>query len=297
MQQIDEFVLLDIENVAITKQNLAQIAPEALEAVDAGILAFQSLAKKYGEVSEYATYNAQFAKWAENAGYSWKEPVAYLGCAKLIGKLDGPDSVADAQDNLFRAVSVISRAHLALRTRRDFIYGATDLLRVRITQALGILRVQSETAALLAIIAEQPKIGHDWLGTSNEDDGKDFYKTNHGVIVDRIKTLGLHDMYMRGSNMAMHSRAGGTALGVLLGRKQDGHQGRVRMVYQEVDNPQLLLFWFAVYLRFHGILANRAADLYPELRNELESIEGLRDFITLESRVRGRAIEEYQKIE
>ena len=63
------------------------------------------------------------------------------------------DPTQEAKQTLTNAEAGVARMFLSLRPGRDFFFGITDLLRLRVIPALGYLRIQSETAAPMKIMA------------------------------------------------------------------------------------------------------------------------------------------------
>jgi hypothetical protein len=169
-----------------------------------------------------------------------------------------------AKDAVEKAYSVVARIYLLLRLRRDFLFGLADLLRLRLTTAIGYLRVQAESIAALALMGGDPALARDWLATCSRSEGKEFYRKHHQRIVQKLKQLDLYDYYEDGSNMSLHSRAFGVAPGIIIGEK-GSPQGHIKLTYQEIDDAVILFLWFCVYLRAHEKMIKKLLEALPEV--------------------------------
>jgi hypothetical protein len=177
--------------------------------------------------------------------------------------MEGHDPVAEAQDALRKGNSVIARVYLLLRLERDFLFGLSDLLRLRVTSMFGYLRVQTETVAILTLSSTDWAMAVDWLNSL--EGGKEFYKKYQGRIINKLRQLGLHHYYEDGSNTSLHSRVGGVAPGILIGGKKQTPVRQLRLTYQEIDDKVTLFLWFCVFLKAHKEMIDKLPEAVPEI--------------------------------
>jgi hypothetical protein len=209
----------------------------------------------------------------------------------LIGQANPQDSSGLAKESFHKAVSIIARAQLTLRLGRDFLFGITDLLRLRITPALGYLRLQAESMGILRLLYEHPEMGEEWLASADYDKGKAFFDKWNSRVVEKIRAYGLHRDYVRGSNVALHSRASGITMGFLLGEKEKERPGEIRLLYQEIDDAGMLFIWFGVFLRFHRKLFLKVKDAIPELDDSQINASSIPTFLKLEDMIWAKVVE------
>jgi hypothetical protein len=284
---IEYLLAADAENAVRSQIALCERFPEAMNTATSAAQVLEILPREWGKVCDYDSHHAVLESWARDMGVSGNEVLKFLSKATLIGDHPSSDPSAKAQVSLAQAVSVISRAYLMVRMARDYLFGLTDLLRLRITPAVGYLRLQAESAGLLKLILEEPPVAQAWLDSLLENQGKAFHDRWHSEIVHRIKDLGLHGAYVDASNRALHSRPWGIARGILLGAHQ-GKPGRITLVYQEENDPTLLLFAFSQFILFHRHVLEQYHALYPELHQAGFECAELQNFRKLSTSMANR---------
>jgi hypothetical protein len=285
---LDYLIGADGENITKSSAALSGTHAPSLEVVEEATQVFDRLNGVWGTRCDYDTYHGQVDSWAKEIGLSGAEALDYLEQASMIGNSSLGDSTNMAKVNLDKAVSVLARTYLTARLCRDFLWGITDLLRLRLTPAVGYLRVQAETCGLLMLMAESPPVAREWLRVMDHNRGKEFHNRYHPTIVSRIRTLGLYPGYQEGSEVALHSRPWGVSRGVLIGAKKKQY-GDVKLVYQEADDPRILFFSFASYLGFHAQVMRNIESLYPELLNDDLQTLATAHFLEMNEAVAARA--------
>ena len=93
------------------------------------------------------------------------------------------------------------------------MWGASDILRVRLSPAIGYGRQRAEGFALLSLMNANPGIGRRWLRIMSDKEGERFYKKYQGKLVDEMVKAGLLGAYERGSGAALHVRFAGARAG------------------------------------------------------------------------------------
>lgn len=136
---------------------LVNLHPKLPEAVRSAVKAFDKFAEVWGKACLYDDHMEAIQKWATELGVHEDDALALLQKASLIGQKEPGDPFSNAQEELQKAVAAIARSYLTTRLARDFLFGLTDLLRLRLTASVGYLRSQSESCGLLRLMAKQPE--------------------------------------------------------------------------------------------------------------------------------------------
>jgi hypothetical protein len=259
--KIDGLTDCDKNNLAESKRAVLTLHADSLSATDACADLLEHICVLFGEACGYDKYQQQVNDWLKGQSGRAEQAANLLEQAKLIGRVEGDDPVAEAQDALHKGNSVIGRIYLLLRLERDFLFGLSDLLRLRATSMFGYLRVQTETVAILALSATDSAVAVDWLNPES----KNFYKNHHRKIIDKLKEIGLHHYYEDASNTSQHSRVGGVAPGIIIGGKKDTLIREVKLTYQEIDDAVVLFLWFCVYLKAHKEIIDQLPLALPEV--------------------------------
>jgi len=264
---LEYLLVADAENALGSTANLKILVPDVLTGIEGFVAAFDALAKAWEGVTGHDEAAKVANAWIEGQGMGGKAGFHMLRDATLLGPDPDEDETRAAQKQLHRTIAILVRAHLTNRIRRDFLFGLSDLFRLRVSGAHGYLRLQCETVAQLVLMRGRPGVAPDWLNALDHQEGRLFYKARHRRIKQIIRALGLHHTYDQASNEALHSRPGGISRGLLIGGKTR-LPGEVRLAYQEIDDPRLLLFELLPYLRFHLGLLELLDKLYPEIAPE-----------------------------
>jgi hypothetical protein len=258
--------LLDCDkgNVEQTRQALLGFHKDALNATDECCNLFERIGILFGEACDYDKYQGMVNEWLKNKRGTAEQNIRFLEEAKLIGHVVGADPDAEAKDALERANSVIARSYLLLRLGRDFFFGLTDLLRLRLTSMHGYVRIQAETTAILALCGAEPPMATNWLNMDTLEEGRTFYRKYQSRITAKLRELGLYEHFEKGSHMALHSRVLGVASGIIAGKK-NARRGEIRLLYQEEDDAVIIFLWFYVYLRAHQDILHALPKALPEI--------------------------------
>jgi hypothetical protein len=263
--KIDGLTDCDKDNVVKSKRALLELHKDSLSATDECATLLERIGVLFGETSGYDKYQQQLNDWlsVQPGNAEWNAKL--LEQATLIGQTEGRDVLAEARDALYKGNSVIARVYLLLRLERDFLFGLSDLLRLRVTSMFGYLRVQTETVAILTLLATDSGMAVDWLNTSYLKSGKAFYSKHHRKIIEKLRRLGLYNYYEDASNTSLHSRVGGVAPGIIIGGKEDTPKRQVKLTYQEIDDAVILFLWFCVYLKAHKEMIDKLPLAVPEI--------------------------------
>ena len=115
------------------------------------------------------------------------------------------------------ALAIVRPAWIAYRAReisktlvilcqKQFRWAATDLMRGRVTSAIGHTRLQIESVSLMNLFKDKPERAHEWFAAQDETSGMDFFKATRKDLEKVRKKLQLNEAYKRASGQAQHVR-------------------------------------------------------------------------------------------
>lgn len=264
---IDNFIEIDQNNFDESKRALQELNSSSLETAEELYDFLNFIATEFGKVCGYDAQQKKFNKAINSippAG-DVKEFIKLLELSPIIGTINGEDPIGDGKKALENGYSIVVRTFLLLRLARDFLRGLTEILKLRITPAIGILRLQAESIALISLIKDNSEIAHSWINAISTGKSLLFFNKYHSRIVEKIKSFDLYDIYQRGSNMSQHSRIYGVGLGAIIGGKI-APPGTISLTFQEIDSQVFLLFWFYDFLRIHLNIIEKM----PEITSEID---------------------------
>jgi len=267
--EIEELLVWDHENEGKAIAGLSDICSDIIPFCNSMAQFLLSSAQIYAKNSNYEQEVRTASKWMESIGLKGHEGFKYARKAILIGDMPDEDSEF-VKTSLSHAMSTTARVFLALRLKKDFLNGLTDLLRARVISSNGYMRIQSENAAIIVLLSEDNRVGEDWLSSADEAAGRKFYRKYQSQISSILKNLELTPFYQNGSNIAYHVRASASALGIITG-KEDQLGSHVVLRHQDVNSVEFLFVYFTEYLRMHVKLVEKIQEIYPEITNS-ESI-------------------------
>jgi hypothetical protein len=93
-----------------------------------------------------------------------------------------------------------------LLCHRCYRWGASDLLRGRITATLGYARQEAEATGLVQLFLQQPDTALEWFSAVDEARGRTFYNKHQRTLKQIMTEQGVVDLYERGSAEALHVR-------------------------------------------------------------------------------------------
>lgn len=158
---------------------------------------------------------------------------------------------------------LVARLLVFLLLERQYMWAATDLLRGRLTPALGYKRLQAESLALLLLMRDDSEIASRWLEIMPDDEGRAFYRAFQGRIRGVIDSVGLSRAYEMGSGVALHVRPSSAAhsLSIFPGPPLD-----IQLSYQEVRDNDPFSYFLEVlhFLTTQKLIFGELAAAFPE---------------------------------
>lgn len=114
-----------------------------------------------------------------------RELAKMVESAKFIGQpKDKEDPLLRAREQMDEGRGRIVRIfYQLLRLRRDYLLGLLEILCLRSTPAQGYLRLQAETAALVAL-KNDTKLALNWFSSMTE--GRAFYDRYQRSVIGKL---------------------------------------------------------------------------------------------------------------
>ncbi|MFQ5846969.1 MAG: hypothetical protein ACE5IQ_04750 [Candidatus Methylomirabilales bacterium] len=262
MPELDELIQVDADNIQNSRRILLTgLDPEFSRALDTAAGMFTA-----------------FRRCMEGALDDSADMATLAACAREL-KIDQDTLLvridSEAQDPVLNQGRLAIQSGLARRARgilflllqRQFMFGATDLLRMRIVSATGYCRQEAESLALLFLMRDDPPFANRWFGLTTDIEGIRFHREVQPRIREVLEQLDLTGAYERGSAASMHVRFESAILGLVLDRQPN----EVLLRYQDVreDDPFSyfveVFFFLATQVRVFRALG----DAFPEVTDPI----------------------------
>ncbi len=261
MSELDELIQVDAENISNSRKALTDFDPELSAALDTAAGMFKTFSRcMIGRLDDSA------------------DDAAFVDCARELG-IDGDtlfsrirsearDPALDrARTAYYTGLARRARVIIFLLLRRQFMWGATDLLRGRRTAAIGYGRQEAEALALLFLMRNDPTVGSRWLKAGKFSDGKSFYQEFQPRIRDEIHRLNLSVTYEMGSGASLHVRLASAVPGLLLSDSPN----EFRLSYQEgwEEDPFTYFCDVVFFLQIQERVFRSLGDAFPEVSDPI----------------------------
>lgn len=168
MTELDQLLEVDNDNIGVSTHNLRAVAPRSLELIELCACALKHLFSEYGGVCGYDDLQERLEVASTKIPGYGLEMLNHIYDSVLIGQVDGEDPVGDAHKVMLAELNIMSRVMLCLRVGREFMFSMSDLLRLRVSSSLGVLRTQAETVALIRMLGQDQDLGRQWLATIDD---------------------------------------------------------------------------------------------------------------------------------
>jgi hypothetical protein len=261
ISELDSIQESDRSNYSASKHKLERLCPAALAFVNECVAYITTLGNAFGERSNYQELNTAVSGWLDRLP---RAPESHLDVLERPATESDDADLTRARAAYQDAYSIVARSYLLLRLRRDLLLGVSDILKLRVTPALGLIRLQCESSAIMHLMVDSSPLATDWMNTLEPGKGRQFYKLYHSRIVAKLKALTLYEHYELGSSISLHSRVGGVAPGVTAAKNTD-EPGTISFAFQEVTNDVDLLFWLALFLKVHAEILSTLPPALPEV--------------------------------
>jgi len=204
------------------------------------------------------------AKFAEEASVPIEEFIT------LIDSDDNRPIVerARAAKHIYLAREI--RVLMYLACNRQYMWGAAELLKFKVTPAMGYLRQQCESVGFLHLFLQDPALAVKWSDIRTPEDGVAFYRSTQSNLRKVMSTFDLVKAYEFGSATALHVRLASLVRGAPLVVKTAPTGPRFSVPYQEIekDNPFRFLLSVLNYVRNQERVLIALAKAFPEVNAE-----------------------------
>lgn len=206
---------------------------------------------------------------------------------KLLGRIDRADD---------RILSRRLRGLVFTMIDRAYHWGLSDLLRMRLTPAIGYQRIEAEAFALICQMRHHPHIARQWKDIASDAEGVAFYKKHQGALRDEMARAKLDFAYDSASGIALHVRFAGAVHGFRYEAREDGvlFTDEIKLLCQELDpkEPQYFLAPTLGFVRTQDRVFAALPGAFPEIHDETWS-ESVARFTRLVDALARRFVERF----
>jgi len=263
MGDLDELIEIDSDNIPNSRKALTAFDPELSAALDTAAGMFKTFSRCMEGKLDNSEDLAVLAGCAEELGIDAAALIALI-------KSENRGQVLDrARAAWFSGFASKVRAIIFLLLHRHFMWGTTDLLRMRRTAAIGYARLEAESLALLCLMRDDPAIANRWLHVATDEEGRRFHRDLQPRILEELRRLNLIRAYEAGSGRSLHVRLWSAVEGLSLDRMPDG----VWLTFQEGwEQDQLSYFGDILFFVHTQERVFRAlGEAFPEVSDSIWS--------------------------
>lgn len=166
-----------------------------------------------------------------------------------------------------------SRAILLLHTYRSYMWAATDIRRLRVGNALGLMRSEIESVALMSLFQSKNELAYRWFNIKGDQQGWDFFNKTKKDVSKFSKRFELTVEWNLASSAAQHSRFIGIvdALSISSSSQIDRYTDNYSVAFEDFDQqkPEQLIVRALYVLRTQAKLFTPLQLALPEVRDAL----------------------------
>jgi hypothetical protein len=258
MSAIQDLLEADQANTANSIDALQQFSPDLPSALDYAADLFDQFVRHVGEALDDTEELRRGNAIAEELGLEPEQLRELLNDVKpAMGKIE------EARTIWRQLYARQARRILLLLLQRHYMWAATDLLRMRLTPALGYCRQEAEAIALLVLVRNSPDLGIRWLRVRTDEEGVAFFKETQRELRPTLQQLELSGAYERGSAWALHVRFASAVPGLSL----DHQPNQIWLGFQEVrpDEPFQYYLDVLAFLSTQVRVVRALGDAFPEV--------------------------------
>ncbi len=212
---------------------MATLDPSAVGLFEDTASVFRALFRRLGDWGAENAEQETLRQFAAAAGITDQQLLERLSSAP---EAEQPDvQLAWARLWSYRVVKI-----LVLACQRYWARAATDLARLRITPALGYLRLEAETVALAQLFIEDPARTREWTQIRSQKDGQKFFRATQPRLKTILGELQLAKTYDVASAAGLHARMASVVRSIVSRGPEMG------LPDQDVDSEDPFSFLLAV---------------------------------------------------
>lgn len=230
--------LLDAEAVFAkrTPEILKPFAPQLLDAFNDAMGMYATFGRIIGQNSPVGSIQRRFDEYARQLGAADRGQLEEMRTVRPRATAEEEALLQELQTLEDQAEAWLVRGVVFTQVARAFAWSVADMMRMRITTAIGLQRLVAEGFGLACLMREDPAIAIAWRQVVTDDDGIVFYRAHQKRLLDVLQKAGLLSTYERASGLSMHLRFAGAAHGLAFEKRQDGvrRETSTVMLYQEL---------------------------------------------------------------
>jgi len=290
MSNIDELLKYEQDVIADTRRLFQAFSSELIEALDAAMGMYTTFGGIVGRDGHHAADIADAADCAEQLGAKDEvdleaitaAPTGDPAQAALLARLQAAENRLEAK---------LDRAVILLLMGRVFSRSVADILRQRLTSAIGYQRPAVEGLALLFLTRDDPSRAIEWRKVVTDEDGRQFHGRYQRAMGWVIEAAHLADAYNSASGMSLHLRfAGAIGLEFESRRELSKRVDETTLLFGELRPGEEFYFLTEVI----GILQTQArifaslAQAFPEVGEPIWLNQQVPRFMEMVERLRQR---------
>ena len=208
VSNIDELLKHEEDVIAVSRRVFEAFSPELIEALDTAMGMYTTFGRIVGQDSDSTADVREVNEVGQALGAKndaeldriRSTPTSDPVRASLLARLQAAEDRLEAK---------LDRGVILLQMQRAFSRGVVDLLRQRLTSAVGYQRTVVEGLALLFLTRDDPAKAIEWRKVVTDEDGRRFHAKYQRAIGWIIEAAELTDAYNRASGLTMHLRFAG----------------------------------------------------------------------------------------
>jgi len=269
MSEIEALLKADENNSRQTKRLFNDFDPELYDSFDDLANIFQALTRSFGCGASDGEDLNEINEIAQKEGL---DEVSIIEILKKSGPVDD-DQSSELYKIVYSYYSRRARGLLILQTFRSFMYASTDLFRLRVTSALGQLRVEIEAVALMNIFQSNNKLSHEGFNIRNDEQGRTFFFKTKKQVNQFCQRHDLEAEWNLASSASQHARFVGLidGLSTIDDTVNDRYVNQFQLALQDFnsDQPEALIIRALYVLRTQGKLLLPIEISLPEVNDPL----------------------------
>jgi hypothetical protein len=269
MSEVESLLETDEKNSLMSRRLFDDFHHDLNSSFDELANIFQSFARSFSQNAKDDFDLGLLSEIAQQKGFSDSEVIEILQRGDHIHD----DLSVEFFKAACRCYSRRSRGLLFLQAKRFYMYAITDLRRLRVTSAIGQLRVEIESIALMNLIFENSEIAYEWLHIKTEQQGKSFFNKTKKKIAQFRQKYNLDDEWNLASSLFQHPRFVGLIDGFSSSTYSLNNRNIVQyqLSFQDFnpDRPEEFIIRALYVLRTQGKLIESIERSLPEANDPL----------------------------
>lgn len=260
MGAIGDLLASDTDNASCCRENFRRLDQALPEAFDTAAEMFTTFSRCVEGTQDESQDHQILERYAQAHGLTAEESLGRLG------RSDSAHAVpTDAREAYLRMHNRRAKAVVFLLLQRAYVWGATDLLRLRLTPAVGYGRLEAEAIGLLLLMRGDPAMGDWWLRVGTENDGRAFFDATRGPLKARLREVDLIFAYDQGSMAAQHVRL----LSAVAGLSWSDTQARLAAQEADPDDPFSFFLGALYFLSTQVRVFHALKKAFPEVTDPI----------------------------